>query len=128
MIMLKKKYKYHNNFSFSLYNKENVNNINKNKHRRYLLNIGAHGTDYYLDLVDEFRKDADKLYRPTGRVLPLNRQLAALEKQEQRLADLEARNESYVDLIEENNRQLNEIDRKSTRLNSSHVAISYAVF
>ena len=102
---------FQNIFSFSLSDIENVHHLNKNQLSRYLLNIGAHGTDYYLDLVDEFRKDADKLYRPTGRVLPLNRQLAALEKQEQRLADLEARNESYLDLIEENNRQLNEIEQ-----------------
>src|SRR5699024_2712131 len=75
---------FQNIFSFSLSDIENVHHLNKNQLSRYLLNIGAHGTDYYLDLVDEFRKDADKLYRPTGRVLPLNRQLAALEKQEQR--------------------------------------------
>src|SRR5690625_5965350 len=30
--------------------------------------------------------------------------------------------------LEETIRELNEVDRKSTRLNSSHVAISYAVF
>lgn len=102
---------FQNIFSFSLSDIENVHHLNKNQLSRYLLNIGAHGTDYYLDLVDEFRKDADKLYRPTGRVLPLNRQLATLEKQEQRLVDLEARNESYLDLIEENNRQLNEIEQ-----------------
>src|SRR5207253_4187716 len=36
--------------------------------------------------------------------------------------------EEYVDLIAERAVQLGGVDRKSTRLNSSHVAISYAVF
>ena len=101
---------FQNIFSFSLTDIENVHQLNKNQLSRYLLNIGAHGTDYYLDLVDEFQKEADKLYRPTGRVLPLNQQLAALENQEKRLGELEARNENYLDLIEKNSRQLNEID------------------
>src|SRR3989442_9097162 len=34
----------------------------------------------------------------------------------------------YVAWLEGENRRLNELDRKSTRLNSSHVRISYAVF
>ena len=75
-------------FSFSLTDIENVHRLNKNQLNRYLLNIGAHGTDDYLDLIDEFNKEADKLYRPTGRVLPLNQQLTILEKQEKRLSDL----------------------------------------
>lgn len=101
---------FQNIFSFSLTDIENVHQLNKNQLSRYLLNIGAHGTDYYLDLVDEFQKEADKLYRPTGRVLPLNQQLTALENQEKRLGELEARNENYLDLIEKNSRQLNEIE------------------
>src|SRR5699024_12052328 len=90
---------FQNIFSFSLTDIENVHQLNKNQLSRYLLNIGAHGTDYYLDLVDEFQKEADKLYRPTGRVLPLNQQLAALENQKKRLVESEARNENYLDLI-----------------------------
>ena len=98
-------------FSFSLTDIENVHRLNKNQLNRYLLNIGAHGTDDYLDLIDEFNKEADKLYRPTGRVLPLNQQLTILEKQEKRLSDLETKNENYLYLIEENNRQLKKMEQ-----------------
>src|SRR5699024_5001013 len=90
---------------------ENVHQLNKNQLNRYLLNIGAHGTDDYLDYIDEFKKEAEKLYRPTGRVLPLNQQLTTVENQEKRLGELEARNESYLELSEENNRQLNEMEQ-----------------
>jgi uncharacterized protein YhaN len=93
---------FQNIFSFSLADIEHVHQLNKNQLSRYLLNIGAHGTEYYLEMVDQFRKEADKLYRPSGRVLALNEQLGVLEKQEQRLADLEQRNEGYLDLIEKN--------------------------
>ena len=96
---------FQNIFSFSLTEIENVHRLNKDQLSRYLLNIGAHGTEYYLELVDQFQADADKLYRPSGRVLDLNKQLTILEKQEQRLAALEKQNESYLGLIEKNNEQ-----------------------
>ena len=105
-------------FSFSLTEIENVHKLNKNQLSRYLLNIGAHGTEYYLELVDQFQADADKIYRPSGRVLALNKQLAALEKQEQKLADLEKRNEGYLSLIEQfnaENKEIESIEMKQNR-------------
>lgn len=100
---------FQNIFSFSLSDIEHVHQLNKNQLSRYLLNIGAHGTEYYLELVDEFRKDADKLYRPSGRVLALNEQLDKLENHEQRLAELERKNEGYLELIETNTRQTEDL-------------------
>lgn len=96
---------FQNIFSFSLTDIENVHQLDKNKLSRYLLNIGAHSTDYYLDLVDEFQKDAYDLYRPSGRIPPLNKELAIIKKQEQKLKKIEARNESYLDLINQHQEQ-----------------------
>ncbi len=96
---------FQNIFSFSLTDIENVHQLDKNKLSRYLLNIGAHSTDYYLDLVDEFEKDAYDLYRPSGRIPPLNKELAIIKKQEQKLKKIEARNESYLDLINQHQEQ-----------------------
>ena len=56
-----------------------MHQLNKNQLSRYLLNIGAPGTEYYLELVDQFQAEANKIYRPSGRVLALNKQLATLE-------------------------------------------------
>ena len=108
---------FQNIFSFSLTDIENVHKLNKNQLSRYLLNIGAHGTEYYLELVDQFQTDADKIYRPSGRVLALNKQLATLEKQEQKLADLEKRNEGYLSLIEQFNAEKKEIESIETKQN-----------
>ena len=110
---------FQNIFSFSLTDIEHVHQLSEDQLSRYLLTIGAHGTEYYLDLVDQFRADADKLYRPSGRVLELNKQLETLKKQEQLLADLEKRNESYLELIEQNNRQNKELqvfEKKESQL------------
>lgn len=101
---------YQNIFSFSLSDIENVHQLNKNELSRYLLNVGAHGTEHYLELANNFQADADKLYRPSGRVLKLNEQLAILKKQESHLTELEKRNESYVGLIEASNEQNSEIE------------------
>ena len=109
---------FQNIFSFSLTDIENVHQLNKNQLSRYLLNIGAHGTEHYLELIDQFQADADKIYRPSGRVLALNKQLATLEKQEKKLAELEKRNEGYLSLIEQfntENKEIESIELKQTR-------------
>lgn len=100
---------YRSIFSFSLTDIENVHQLNKNNLSRYLLNIGAHSTDYYLDLVDEFEKDAYNLYRPSGRIPPLNKELSAIKKQEKKLKKIEKNNESYLSLIQKNNEQDQEL-------------------
>lgn len=92
-------------FSFSLTDIENVHQLDRDKLSRYLLNIGAHSTDYYLDLVDDFQKDAYDLYRPSGRIPPLNKELAIIKKQEKKLKQIEARNESYLELINQHQEQ-----------------------
>lgn len=110
---------YQSIFSFSLTEIENVHQLNKDKLSRYLLNIGAHSTDYYLDLVDDFQKSAYDLYRPSGRIPPLNKELAIIKKQEQQLKKIEAQNESYLDLINQHNEQNKElkiIEQKITNL------------
>lgn len=96
---------FQNIFSFSLSDIENVHQLDKNKLSRYLLNIGAHSTDYYLDLVDDFQKKAYDLYRPSGRIPPLNKELTEIEKQEKKLEKLERRNQSYLELIEKHDEQ-----------------------
>lgn len=100
---------YRNIFSFSLSDIENVHQLNKNKLSRYLLNIGAHSTDYFLNLVDEFEKDAYNLYRPSGRIPPLNKELATIKKQEKKLKKIEKNNESYLSFIQKKNTQDDEL-------------------
>lgn len=102
---------FQNIFSFSLTDIEQVHQLNKNQLSRYLLNIGAHGTEYYLELADQLRADADKLYRPSGRVLDLNKQLTTLEKQEKKLVDLEKKNANYLSLVEKLNDQNAELTK-----------------
>ncbi len=106
---------YQSIYSFSLSDIENVHQLDKSKLSRYLLNIGAHSTDYYLNLVDEFQKNAYDLYRPSGRIPPLNKQLSKITAQEKKLEKLEQRNQSYVDLIKqqtEQNELLEQIEKK----------------
>lgn len=118
---------FQNIFSFSLTEIENVHQLNKNQLSRYLLNIGAHGTEYYLELVDQFQAEANKIYRPSGRVLALNKQLATLEKQEQKLAELEKRNEGYLSLIEQFNAENKEIESIETKQNRRELKLADAL-
>lgn len=106
-------------YSFSLTDIENVHQLDKSKLSRYLLNIGAHSTDYYLNLVDDFQKSAYDLYRPSGRIPPLNKQLTDIAAQEKKLEKLEQRNESYLELIksqEEVNEKLEKLEQEEKDL------------
>lgn len=94
-----------NIYSFSLTDIENVHQLDKNKLSRYLFTIGALGTEHYLDLVDELEAEANELYRPSGRVRPLNMQLEAIEQQEEELLALEKYNAQYLELLEESKAQ-----------------------
>lgn len=98
---------FQNIFSFSLTDIEQVHKLNKDQLSRYLLTIGTHGTEHFLELADQFHADADKLYRPSGRVLELNQQLEKVKKQEEKLIALEKNNGNYLALIQQN---LNEKD------------------
>ena len=100
---------YRSIFSFSLSDIENVHQLNKDKLSRYLLNIGAHSSDYFLKLVDDFEKDAYNLYRPSGRIPPLNKELARIKKQEKKLKEIEKKNASYLSFIEKSNIQDEEL-------------------
>lgn len=104
-----------NIYSFSLTDIENVHQLDKNKLSRYLFTIGALGTEHYLDLVDELEAEANELYRPSGRVRPLNMQLEAIEHQEEELLALEKDNAQYLELLEESKvhqETLNELEFK----------------
>ena len=118
---------FQNIFSFSLTDIEDVHRLNKNQLSRYLLNIGAHGTERYLELIDQFQADADKLYRPSGRVLALNKQLSTLEKQEKKLVELEKRNEGYRSLIEQLNQENDEIEAVEKKQHRTEKRLSETV-
>lgn len=114
---------FQNIFSFSLTDIEDVHRLNKNELSRYLLNVGAHSTDHYLNLVDDFQKSAYNLYRPSGRIPELNKELTNIKNQEKKLLELEKKNEGYLELIEKNNQQNEELlaieakrERANTRL------------
>ncbi len=110
---------FQNIFSFSLTDIEGVHKLNKNQLSRYLLTVGTHGTEHYLELADQFHADADKLYRPSGRVLQLNKHLERMKKQEEQLIALEQNNENYLNLIEQNKQEkaeLNKVEEKENQL------------
>lgn len=109
---------YQNIFSFSLTDIENVHKLNKDQLSRYLLTIGTHGTEHFLELADQFHADADKLYRPSGRVLELNKQLEKVKKQEEQLIALEKNNGNYLNLLNQNSSEkeaLNKLEEKETQ-------------
>lgn len=110
-------------FSFSLTDIENVHQLNQNQLSRYLLNVGAHGSDRYLRLADEFYKESESLFKPSGRVPALNQQIAKLEEKEAKLIQLEAKNEQYQGYIEALHIKNNEIEVLEARQEKAKMAL-----
>jgi uncharacterized protein YhaN len=109
---------FQNIFSFSLTDIENVHQLNKNQLSRYLLNVGAHGSDRYLRIADDFNKEADTLYKPSGRVPALNKQIANLEDKEAKLVKLEEKNEQYLNWVEQlhtTKAEIEKLEKRQTR-------------
>lgn len=62
-------------FSFGQRNLAAIDEINRADWQQYLQQLGAVGSAQWDQLIDQYQKDADHLYKPRGRKWPLNQDL-----------------------------------------------------
>src|SRR5690625_6549736 len=86
---------------------------------------------YYGKLPNDFLKEQARVFPPKGRLLSLGegegRNAVFMAQQGYAMTALDSA-PAGLDKTQQLAKEKNVEDRKSTRLNSSHVAISYAVF
>lgn len=63
---------------------------------RHLLTVGAAGSQDWLNLAQKYRREAARLYKPRGRVWPLNQALSQLDDLNAKLADAQATLPAYL--------------------------------
>jgi uncharacterized protein YhaN len=66
---------------------------------RYLLSIGTSGSERLLQLADDFRQEATKLFKPTGTVPSLNKKIRDADKLQRKLQQAKVKNAEYETLL-----------------------------
>ena len=77
----------------------NLRHVKKEELNRYLMGIGATGSELFLNLADRYRKDAQKTFKPSGKNPELNKKLAETEKLWEQLQVSKRNNNNYQTLL-----------------------------
>lgn len=102
---------YQSVFSFHLKGIERVEEMTKEQLNRYFLSAGALGTEQFLQRADQFKQQANQLYKPTGRVPEINRAIKQLDTKKKAMETAKSRNAEYLDLLQRADTLKKEIDQ-----------------
>lgn len=91
---------YQSIFSFRLEDLENVEKLTKGQLHRYFLSAGALGSEKFLEEADQLDKQANDLYKPTGRIPIINQKIQVIEEKRQRLNQAKEQNGHYLEVID----------------------------
>lgn len=88
-------------FSFHLEDLESIGQLNSDDINRYFVSVGVLGSKEYMSLADQLDQQAAKLFKPSGKVPEINKQLKVLNKQNKKLARAREKNDEYLSLVKE---------------------------
>lgn len=103
---------YRNLFSFQLKDLEEVKDLTRDKFHRFFLSIGALGSKEFLKQADQFSKNANTLYKPTGRVPKINKKVGVLEEKQEILNQVKEKNGYYLEMVQ----QVDVIEKELVRM------------
>ncbi|WP_208559116.1 ATP-binding protein [Marinilactibacillus kalidii] len=111
---------YQSVFSFHLKGIEKVEDMTKEQLNRYFLSAGALGTEQFLQRADMYKQQANKLYKPTGRVPEINQAIKQLEEKQRSMDNTKQKNKEYLDLLQ----QINLLEQSLAELEKTTVALN----
>lgn len=76
-----------------------LSKVKKNDLNRHLLSVGTTGSEKLLQLADDYRKEAQKEFKPTGTVPPLNKKIQEAESLLLKLERAKQKNNSYESFL-----------------------------
>jgi len=85
-------------FSFQLKDLEAIYQLKEEDINRYFISAGMLGSKEYIKQADWLSQQAGKLYKPSGRVPSVNKQLKLLKKKQKKLASAKEKNEEYLEI------------------------------
>lgn len=94
----------------------NLRHVKKEELNRYLMGIGATGSELFLNLADGYRKEAQKTFKPSGKNPELNKKLAETEKLWEQLQVAKRNNNNYQTLLLKLEAIQEELQQGSTQL------------
>ncbi|HLQ75391.1 MAG TPA: AAA family ATPase [Alloiococcus sp.] len=93
-------------FTFDLEEMEKINDLKADELEKTFLNMSVSGAHNYHKLANELESNAQKLYKPTGRVPAINQALESLQDAKESLYIAESKNKDYLNKL----RQVKAID------------------
>ena len=105
-------------YTFNLERLVELNKVKKDDLNRYLLGVGTTGSEKILLLADEYRKDAQKTFKPTGTIPPLNKKIRELDERLQQLQKAKQENSQYERLLIADASYQNQIEEAHTQQTS----------
>ena len=90
---------YQNIFSFNLEGLQNIQRLKKEELNRYLFSAGSTGTDFLLQLEQEWQKEREQLFKKSGRKPKINEMLSQLKSLEKQVREGKEKNDQYLPLI-----------------------------
>lgn len=99
-------------FSFDLDGLQDMQKMNQKKLNRYFLSIGTLGNEQLLRVADKFEKQANELYKPTGRKPEINQKIRQVESMRKQVQKAKDKNQQYMEYYKQKS-QLEEDIRKS---------------
>lgn len=88
-------------FSFDLDGLQDMQKMNQKKLNRYFLSIGTLGNEQLLRVADKFEKQANELFKPTGRKPEINQKIRQVESKRKQLQKAKDKNEQYMEYYQQ---------------------------
>ncbi|MGP6146827.1 AAA family ATPase [Jeotgalibaca sp. A122] len=86
-------------YTFQIDRLLHLRHVKKEELNRYLMGIGATGSELFLNLADGYRKEGQKEFKPSGKNPELNKKLAETEKLWEQLQVAKRKNNEYQTLL-----------------------------
>lgn len=87
----------------------------------YLTTMGAAGSQEWLELTKQIQKDADHIYKPTGRVTDLNKEIASYNKLVDKINRAKQKFPEYVETqkkLDQNNEEVKKLQTTQQKVNN----------
>lgn len=92
---------YQNIFSFNLAGLQDIHRLKKDELNRYLFSAGSTGTDFLLQMEQQWQKERELLFKKTGRKPVINSKVIELKAMDKQVAEAKEKNKQYGPLLEE---------------------------
>jgi uncharacterized protein YhaN len=92
---------YQNIFSFNLEGLQDIHKLKKDELNRYLFSAGSTGTDFLLQMEQQWQKEREQLFKKSGRKPVINSKLFELKAMDKQVAEAREKNKQYGPLLEE---------------------------